>query len=496
MARRPISMNKRDEILRLKGLGLKERKIARCLNISRNTVSKYLKEEAQPSTAPEELSLFSWDDTIADHEVKGTPLLVLWEELKENDKMPWSYSYFWKQFQKRCSSSRPVTMIRHHPLGEKVEIDYADGIDILDPVTGELVKTHLFVGALCNSRYSYAEFSFSQKSTDFLNSHVRMFEFFGGVPRQLAPDNLKSAVTKAHRYDPDINPAYQRLAHHYNVAVVPARVRHPKDKAIVERSIQIFQKWFYFRVRNRTFTSLIELNKVLHEHLILFNSKKHRILGRSRAEAFNDEKKELMPLPEAEFIVRTHKRVTLHHDCHVQFEENFYSAPWQHREKELDLWASDKTIELFLDGKLIAQHSRLRSRNNVITNKDHYPEAHRAYLEITPQTLRNKSKEVGPNVEALIESLMSGPYPLKHLRRAQGIIALVKKYPASQLDFACEQALLLNRPLIRFIESVAKRPPYKTAELPTRESNPYLRQQELLNEGEIEWTSPTTNYIN
>jgi hypothetical protein len=110
--------------------------------------------------------------------------------------------------------------------------------------------------------------------------------------------------------------------------------------------------------------------------------------------------------------------------------------------------------------------------------------------------LRNKSKEVGPNVEALIESLMSGPYPLKHLRRAQGIIALVKKYPASQLDFACEQALLLNRPLIRFIESVAKRPPYKISELPTRESNPYLRQQELLNEGEIEWTLPTTNYIN
>jgi hypothetical protein len=132
----------------------------------------------------------------------------------------------------------------------------------------------------------------------------------------------------------------------------------------------------------------------------------------------------------------------------------------------------------------------------VITNKDHYPPAHRAYLEITPQYLIEKSKASGVNVHALIESLMSGPYPLKHLRRAQGIVGLIKKYPLEQFDYACEQALLLNRPYIRFIEAMAKKPPYKSSELPKRESNPYLRQDDLLNKGEDTWTSPTTNFIN
>jgi transposase len=205
MARRPTSMNKQTEITRLKSLGLKERAIARTLKMSRKTVRKYLTEQP-PVLAVESEQRFSWEEIITDHQVNDVPIQVLWEELKENDKTSWSYSYFWKQFQKKAPSSSPVTMIRHHVSGERAEIDYCDGIDILDPVTGELAKTHLFVGVLCRSRYTYAEFSFSQKSADFLNSHVRMFKFFGGVPRQLAPDNLKSAVNKVHKYDPDINP--------------------------------------------------------------------------------------------------------------------------------------------------------------------------------------------------------------------------------------------------------------------------------------------------
>jgi transposase len=322
-----------------------------------------------------------------------------------------------------------------------------------------------------------------------------MFNFFGGVPRQIAPDNLKSAVSKTHQYDPDINPAYQRLAHHYQIAVVPARVRSPKDKAIVERSIQIFQRWFFKKVRKRTFTSLLELNRVLHEHLIEFNDKKHRILKCSRAEGFTEEKKALGPLPEAEFIVRTHKRCTLHHDCHLQFETNFYSAPWELRGKELDVWASEKTIEIFHDGKLMAQHPRSKTQSKFTTNKDHYPPAHRAYLEITPQYLLEKAQDGGENVFALINSLFKGPHPLQHLRRAQGIVTLINKYPKDRLDQACEQALLLNRPYIRFIEAMAKLPPYEQTKIPTREENPYLRQEDLL-KGEDTWKLPTTNYIN
>lgn len=479
MARRPTSMNKQSEIHRLKGLGLKERAIARTLKMSRKTVRKYL-SAVSIEGPPEAQILFTWEDVLREHQMNDVPLQILWEELKDEGRTSWSYSYFWKQYQKNCPSSKEVTMIRQHPSGERVEIDYCDGIDILDPVSGELIKTHLFVGVLCRSRYTYAEFSYSQRSVDFLNSHVRMFNFLGGVPRQLAPDNLKSAVNKTHKYDPDINPAYQRLAHHFNLAVVPARVRTPKDKAIVERSVQIFQRWFYKKVRKRTFTSLQELNKALAEHLEEFNNKKHRTLGCSRSEAFAEEKQDLSPLPEVEFTVRTHKRATLHHDCHLQFETNFYSSPWEYREKELDVWASENTIEVFYDGKLIAQHPRSKGKNKVVTNKNHYPPAQRAYLEVTPQYLLEKSKDAGPDVHRLIDSLLGGPHPLQHLRRCQGIVALVKKYPSEQLNYACEQAIILNRPYIRFIEAMAKRPPYKPLPTPQREANPFLRADDLL----------------
>lgn len=177
----------------------------------------------------------------------------------------------------------------------------------------------------------------------------------------------------------------------------------------------------------------------------------------------------------------------------LQFETNFYSAPWLHRGKELDVWSSENALEIFFEGTFVAQHARSKGKNKVITNKDHYPEAHRAYLEITPQYLIEKSRSAGGNVHQLIESLLSGPYPLKNLRRCQGIVALIKKYPTDQFNYACEQALLLNRPYIRFIEAMAKKPPYKSSELPKREANPYLRQDDLLTQGEETWTSQTTN---
>lgn len=495
MARRPISVNKREEIQRLKSLGLKERAIARTIKASRKTVRKYLNESPPPSL-PESSLLFSWEEIIKEHQLKDVPLLILWEELKDNEKTSWSYSYFWKQFQKHCPSSREATMVRHHVSGERVEIDYCDGIDILDLATGEITKTHLFVGVLCRSRYTYAEFSFTQKSADFLNSHVRMFNFFGGVPRQVSPDNLRSAVSKSHKYDPDINPAYQRLAHHFKLAVVPARVRSPKDKALVERSIQIFQRWFYKKFRNRTFTGLVELNRVLHEQLIVFNSRKHRILGCSRAEAFEVEKKDLGKLPENEFTVRVHKKCTLHQDCHLQFDTNFYSAPWQYRSKELDVWAAERKIEIFYEGNLVAQHPRSKTASKFITNKDHYPPAHKAYLEITPQYLLDKAKLGGEGIYNLINHLFSGTHPLQHLRRAQGIVQLLSKYPLAQVNYACEQALLLDRPHIRFIEALAKMTAYKPSPMASRTPNPYLRKENLLNQGDEAWTSQTTSYMN
>jgi transposase len=172
-------MNKKNEIARLKEQGLTERAIGRALKCSRKTVKKYL-ENKYTSQLPRPDLLFEWTTIQTEYEDSDVSLYLQWEELRDSGKTDWSYSYFWKQYQKFCPTTKEATMIKNHVSGERAEIDYCDGIDIIDLATGEITKTHLFVGVLCKSRYAFAEFSYSQKSSDFLNSHVRMFNFFGG----------------------------------------------------------------------------------------------------------------------------------------------------------------------------------------------------------------------------------------------------------------------------------------------------------------------------
>ncbi len=480
MAGRRLAMSKQKEILRLKKKGLSARAIARVLKCSRNTVKHYLSlnNESINNMSPEPpgwVQNLDWNEIHAEVHM-GTPLNVLWEERFEDGKIPVQYAGFWKQYFRKFPSMKDATMIKHFAPGERAEIDYCDGIDILDVATGEIVSTQLFVGVLCKSRYTFAEFSFSQKSLDFLSSHVRMFEFFGGVPATLAPDNLKSAVTKAHPYDPEKNQAYSRLASHYDVAITPARVRTPKDKALVERTVQIFQRWFYFKVRKRTFTSLMELNASLREHLDIFHNKKHRIFQRTRNEMFKDEKDFLQPLPNYKYEVSLHKKATLQADCHLVFEKTFYSAPHQYRGNRLDVWASDKTVEIISNGETIAIHSRSYSPGGFRTDNKHYPPQHQAYLEATPEQLRERALKVGEDTYTVINRLMSTRYPLRFLRRAQGILALIKKYSCKQLELACNQALAFEKYHVPFIENLIKN---QTVEIDStkikRASNPHLR---------------------
>jgi transposase len=456
-------MLKQSEIKRLKKNGLSIRAISRALKTSRKTVRKYLEKEFLEEQIRDEGPLWAkslnWNSINSDFQ-NGTPLIILWEEKYESREVPVKYPAFWKQFSKRYPST-PPTMVRQWEPGSRAEIDYCDGIDIVNPYTGEIQKTHFFMGVLCRSRYTYGEFSFSQKSEDFLNSHVRMFEYFGGVPHTLAPDNLKSAVSKAHRYDPDINPAYARLGEHYNFSPTPARVRAPKDKAIVERNIQIFQKWFYARNRKRTFTSLVELNNCLREALEIFNNRVHRIFKKSRKEMFEEEKDFLMSLPEERYQVRSHKKATLHNDCHLQFEYNYYSAPWKLRGKKLDVWATDTQVEIFYKGESVAIHPRKKNRGKFVTKRSHYPPQHQAYLEITPSFLREKSKKMGNNTYTLINKLMSVKHPLRYLRRCQGILALEKKFEVIDIEKACEIALRFEKFHIGFLENILKNNSHK-----------------------------------
>jgi transposase len=493
MAGKALAVEKEKEILRLKSLGVSDRQIAKAIGVSRHTIKKYFELDqtgVDAQGASVEVSVRHWSDDlnwpqILSEASKGVPLQILWQELVDKNEVSVQYPAFWKQLRKR-EPHLPATMVRVFTPGERGEIDYCDGIPIYDPITGEMQRTHLFVGVLCHSRYAFAEFSLTQNSQDFLNSHVRMFDFFGGIPKSLAPDNLKSAVAKAHRYDPVINPAYTRLAEHYEFAVVPARVRRPKDKALVERTIQIFQRWFFFAVRHRRFTSLIELNHALKVHLEAFNARRHRVFRRTRSEMFAAEREHLSPLPHHQYAVATHHRATLHADCHVVFEKNYYSAPHEHRGKNLDLWVSSATIEIYLENKRIAMHPRKPSYRGIFeTDKRHYPDQHQAWIDTTPKYLRDMAAKSGPETSSLIHQLLSGPYPLQYVRRCQGIIRLGDRFGKDRLERAVSKATALRVKTYQGIERILRNDRYWGDPRPTtvtinRGHNEYLRGEDLL----------------
>lgn len=497
MTGRMLAVSLANEVDRLLALGLSDRKISRALEINRRTVQKYRLRNALETAVAEgdgasALLTARWANELDWKAVEseflgGVTLYVLWEERVEAGTVPVQYPAFWKQFTKRCpAAATAATMVRVFQPGERAEIDYADGIEIIDPLTHEIIKTQLFVGVLCHSRYAFAEFSLSQKTEDFLSSQVRMLEWFGGVPASLAPDNLKSAVAKVHRYDPVINLAYTRFAEHYELAVLPARVKSPRDKAIVERTIQIFQRWFFMRVRHRTFTSLAELNHCLREHLEIFNNRIHRIFRRSRREMFEDERASLKPLPASPYEVSTHDVAKLHPDCHLAYDGNFYSAPHILRGRELDVWATPKTVEIYASGERVAFHARRHTHGKFITDNAHYPPAQQAYSEATPAFLRSKAAKLGFELSKLIHLLLSGETPLRYIRRCQGILRLADRYGSTRVNNAIERAGLRPDLTCQSIEKRIKMDPFwdsrAEASRPIeRGSNEHLRGEGLYN---------------
>ena len=487
MANKGLDMKLIKDVQRLKQLGFTKRRVARVLNIHRNTVTRYwgkdalspaeerkIEEQIETVVAAES----SWADSVDWEKVReevlgGVSLSVIHEE--QGKKAPVGYSAFWKQLQRRAPCLA-ATMVRVFAPGTRTEIDYCDGIDLVDLTTGEVIKTQLFVGVLCCSRYTFAEFTLSQKSEDFLESHVRMFEFFGGVSQMVSPDNLKSAVIKAHRYDPVLNPAYTRVAEYYGFAVVPARVKTPRDKAIVERTIQIFQRWFFFKVRHRTFTSLVELNQCLREHLALFHQKKHRTFGRTRFEMFEQEREHLIRLPVVPYEVATFLKAKLGRDCHLRMGENFYSAPHRLRGLALDVWRTSRTVEIYHLTERVALHPRSKTNAKYVTDPAHYPPAHQAYLEEDVVRTRGRAEKVGPETSKLIAELFSGPYPLQHLKRCQGIVALSWRYSAPALERAATVANRFNQKTIHYLERVIRQGDQRKEAQPIkRGSNPHLR---------------------
>jgi len=447
MGIRNMTVRRYEEIRRRLAEGRSLREIARALGCSRRTVREVRDGERGSPDAPKALpdplwmSQLDWPSII--HELGlGHPLKFLWEEKAQHLI---TYPNFWKQFYRKFPQYREASVTaREFAPAERIEVDYAgDPIEWIEMKTGQILKGWVFVSALGYSQLLFAWAAEDMKSRNWLGAHRRMFNFYGGVAHVLVPDCLKQGVQKCHLYDPDLNPGYATLAVHYGASVVPARASHPKDKAICEGLVKILMRYLRFRYRRTCFTCLAQVNEALSQCVERINGQRHRRFGLSRQERFEAvEKAALKPLPTDECDAGEWKTATLHPDCYLYIEGDYYSAPNIHRHKRLRIKLTENQVEIFLDLERLAIHPRSRHHNGKRIFIDaHFPPASQAYYEATPQKLLSQSRFIHPELNRLFVEMFNADI-FGHLRRAQGLIrACTKEINASGRDLACARIL-------------------------------------------------------
>ncbi len=456
-----ISMLKIKEILRLKcEAKLSNRKIARALNISHSVVNEYVREFKKSGRKYEEV--ISFDDKAILTLLKSTrtkeskyplpdfakvhielrnkivTLTLLHEEYLEGCPGKQGYGFTWfcgryKAYAKKINPSMHLI----HKAGEKIYIDFSGKtVDIVNPKNGVITKAELFVGVLPASGYPFVKAIASQKKRDFIDAHCDMFEYFGGVSELLVPDNLKSAVTKADNYDPDVNPDYAAMARHYGSAVMPTRGYKPKDKAHVELSVKLVQRWILARLRHFTFYSIAELNIEIQRLIPLYLDKVMKHLGKSRRELFVMlDKPALLPLPQTRYEYKEFKLLKVSKDYHIQLEHNFYSVPYQLIGNKVEVWFSAKIVTITYEGKEVASHPKLLHKGAYSTKKEHMASSHQKYLEWSPGKIMNWGLTIGTETAKLFKNIMeSRPHPEMGFRSCLGIINAYRKYQEKGYD--------------------------------------------------------------
>ena len=373
---------------------------------------------------------------------KGMTRQLLWEEYAAAyPNRCYSYSQFCHRYQVWRGKQRR-SMRQVHKAGEKCFVDYAgQTVPVIDPVSGEVADVQIFVAVLGASGYTYAEATRTQRLPDWLQSHVRAFEYFGGTPELVVPDNLKSGVKSPCRYDPDINASYQQLAEHYQLAVVPARPYKPKDKAKAELGVQLVERWILGRLRKLSFFSLAELNQCIAALLKELNYKPFQKQSGHRRQLFEQlDQSALRPLPHQPYRYTVIKSVKVNIDYHVQYQQHHYSIPHQYVGETLELHASDDTVTLYFRRQLVASHLRKRHPGTT-TEPGHMPERHRKHQQWNPGRLKNWASRIGPAVLIWVdERLQEKAHPEQAYRVCLGLLNLSRTYPATRLDSACALA--------------------------------------------------------
>jgi Transposase and inactivated derivatives len=482
MPNKRIAMRKIHEILRLRfEVGLSFRQISQCADVSTGAIQKMLKRleasgiawplpegMSEPQLAsllypesdsrPGALEDPDWAEIHMELRKKGVTRHLLWEEYCQ--RMPvraYSYSQFCCRYQVWCQSQKR-SMRQQHLAGEKCFIDYCGPtVPVISPETGECRQAQIFVAVLGASNYTFVEATWTQSLPDWLLSHVRMLEFFGGVPEILVPDNLKSGVSKACRYDPELNPSYQQLAEHYQVAVIPARPRKPRDKPKAEVGVQIVERWILARLRHQIFFSLAELNHSIRTLVTELNKRPFKKLPGNRREAFERlDSPAFRPLPVQPWRYRHIKKAKVNIDYHVEYEQHHYSVPHQHVGKTVELHAFDNLLEVWSDGQMIASHPRRLHPGNS-TAAEHMPERHRHHQQWTPERLKSWAAGVGSDTFTWISGrLAEKAHPEQAYRLCLGLLSLTREYPAERVNNSCRLANAEGLTRLKQIKSILK----------------------------------------
>lgn len=500
MARKRMSMRKIKEVLRLRfEVGLSYDAIGQSCNIGHTTVGEYLRRakdagltwplpEDVDDASLEKLLYFrspdpalkrpipDWGYVHKELKKKGVTLFLLWQEYKETYPDGYEYSWFCRSYKEWSGKIDPAVRFNHR-AGEKLFVDYAGHtIPIIDKSTGEIRQAQVFVATLGASNYTYAEATWTQSLPDWITSHTRAFKYLGGVPEVIVPDNLKAGIHKSCRYEPDLNPTYQDMASHYGCAVIPARVRSPKDKAKVETGVKTVEQWILARLRNIRFFTLSELNKTIGGLLEELNARPFQKMEGTRRGMFEYlDRPALKPLPNDSYIYAEWKRARPHIDYHIEVCGFYYSVPCQLAKKKMEVRITRNTIEIFFKGKRVASHQRSYDPSKRYTTvREHMPKSHQRYLNWTPQRIIRWASKTGEATARTMKMIMKNrAHPQQGFRSCMGIMSLGREYGEGRLEAACARALTIGSPSYKSIQAILKKgldrlPPQK--EIPQQSS--------------------------
>ena len=476
-------MRKIKEVLRLHyEKGLSTRKIARSLDIGRGTIRNYLDRAQRAGLSwplPPEL-----DEATLEHRLfpsipctvqqkrqippleylhqelkkKGVTLQLLWHEYKEKDPDGYQYSQFCRIYRQWAEKLDPC-LRQDYRAGEKLFVDYAgQTMEITNPETGEVHEAQIFVATLGASNYTFAEATLSQDLPSWIESHVHAFEFFQGVTEILIPDNLKDAVTRSCRYEPDLNATYRELADHYGAVIIPARVGKARDKAKVESGVLQVERWVLAPLRHRTFFSLADLSEAMAVQLEILNNRPFEKLEATRRSLFETlDKPALKPLPRHRFTYAEWIRAKVSIDYHIEVDHHYYSVPYQLIHERLDVRLTQTTVEILFRGRRVALHRRSSLRAKHTTLAEHMPKSHQKYLQWTPSRLIRWAGQIGPHTQNLVACILENrPHPEQGYRSCLGLLRLGKRYCPERLERACARALAFRAYSYKNVESILK----------------------------------------